>query len=106
MAVKHKLGATFRLLLDDFTEQEWNDLYPFEEIEADIGQGAARHNTQISVDPDAREILIEAETTTMRVGPAELDIRILKDGKAILIPADGVIKFSIVKTITTGETYQ
>lgn len=104
MAVKHKHGATFRLLLSDFTIDEWSDLYPFDEIEADIGQGSARFDTTVTVDPDAREILIEAETSAMKIGPAELDIRIVKSGQTILLPADGVIKFSIVKTITAGAT--
>lgn len=104
MTQKHKLGATFRLLLSDFTEDEWNDLYPFAEIEADIGQGSARFDTTVTVDPDAREILVEAETVGMKIGPAELDIRILKDGQTILLPTDGIIKFSLVKTITTGAT--
>lgn len=100
MSQKHKIGATFRLMLEDFTPEEWSDIYPFTSITAQIGQGAVKYPTVVTVDPDARQILITAETGTMRLGPAELDVRILKEGQTILIPADGVIKISLVKTIT------
>jgi len=100
MATKIKHGSTFRMIMSDFTEVEWGAIYPHDFIEAEIGQGDDRTPTTIVADPDERIITITAETSHMRLGPAEMDIRVTKGYDTIIIPDSGVFKFLIVKTVT------
>jgi len=88
------------MVLSDFTDDEWNAFYPYDFIEAEIGQGNNRTPTAITANVEDREIMITADTDDLRLGPAEMDIRITKGYDTIILPGDGVFKFTIVKTIT------
>lgn len=103
--VKLKRGATFKLVLE-FTELEWLDIYPFTSIECDVGQGSARYDTNISIDAASRSVLISASTDSWKLGLAKLDIRVVKSGQVIMIPADSVIQFNVVASVTDGSTYE
>lgn len=98
--LKQKRGATFRLVLDQFDGDTWANINGAQVIEADVSQKAGRFSTTVVVDAVSQSILITANTSTWALGPAELDILIVKDGNRIIIPADGVIKINVLKTVT------
>lgn len=101
--IKIKKGATFYVGFD--FEGDWDVLYPWESIEADVSQkGNPKRNTDIVVDPVKREITVIADTSEWSVGAAQMDIRIVKGNRIYVYPQDSVINILVVDTVTLGDT--
>lgn len=102
-SMKQKIGDAFEVSLE-LTEDEWADLWPWISIEADVAQNKIKHNTNIIVDEVEHIITIRADTTNWILGPAKMDILVTKENEKRMIPSSTVFKFSVVESITKGDT--
>lgn len=98
---KIKRGSTLQATVR-FTPEEWSSLYPFDLVSVAVAQGQTTHCLEIEFDEASQTALITGETSDWRIGSAKMDIRIVKDGKTIMFPGDGVISFQIVASVATG----
>lgn len=96
---KFKIGATLQLLLE-FTEEEFDAIYPNEEFlaEAEI-TGGAEYTLTPTIDVAARSILLSASTTGWTRGRYKCDIRVTKNGVVSFLPADSYIEFELISPV-------
>lgn len=102
MLPEYNRGTTFEVLLSDFTEEEWQLLYPWDSIASDAVQGTRRHPLVVSVDEENRSILLSADTSDWDLRPVRADARIRKNGRNIDLPKSPAIRAVIVAGVT-GE---
>lgn len=104
MTPSFKRGATARILLDQFTDEEWSAIHPWSEIEADAQQGSVIHPMTVTTDPDARRILLSANTVGWLLRLARIDVRIERGGVTIYLPGASTLQIEIVAPVTTEST--
>ncbi|MDN3712117.1 hypothetical protein QWZ10_10500 [Paracoccus cavernae] len=102
-----KRGATFKAQLI-FDAEEWAEIYPWEEITAEVGQGGRRYPLAVSVAASQRTITVTAAPAstrlwlteeTGRTGVAAFDVWITKDGARLPIPASSNIPLKIIEGV-------
>lgn len=95
-----KRGATFKATLE-FTEQEWAAIYPWDAIEAEVGQGSKRYPLNIQVNAAARTVtLVRVNTSLWVVGPAAFDVWITRGSQKLPFPASSNIRLNVIEGIT------
>ncbi|WP_373945111.1 hypothetical protein [Paracoccus marcusii] len=104
MTPSFKRGATARILLDQFTDEEWSAIHPWGAIKADAQQGSIIHPMTITADPDARTILLSADTATWSLRLARVDVRIERGGVTVYLPGASTLQVEIVAPITMENT--
>jgi hypothetical protein len=81
-----KRGETLRLLLDQFTDDEWAALYPWDSATAGARQADRVHPVTAIPDPATRTILLTADTSGWLPRIAQIDLRITRDGRITHVP--------------------
>lgn len=99
-----KRGATARILLDQFTDEEWAAIHPWDEIKAEAQQGAVVHPMTVTFDPEARTILLSAETSSWLLRLARIDVRIERGGVTVYLPGASTLLIEITSPVTTEAT--
>lgn len=99
MSVRVKRNSTFRADLI-FTEEEWAALYPWEAIEAKLGQGARRFPLQVATNAEQRQVTVTlSDPNQWRrtvAGEAAFDVWITRNGLRIPIPAGENMNFTLI----------
>lgn len=106
--MKYKKGASIPLFLDDFTDEEWQAIYPFDEIScvAQIERAATEVEYFFTheVDEVNRIISFEANTINWPVAKYRADIRVKNNGRNTFIPADKYIRFEVIESIADDKS--
>lgn len=97
--IKVKKGYNFSVALQ-FTEEEWDSIFPIDEIVSEFKQNNRYSTLEIDVDEETRCIFVKAETDDWSVGTGYFDIKITKDGVKQAIPELTNIEVQIVQGIT------
>lgn len=95
-----KRGETLRILLDQFTEEEWAALYPWDNAAADAQQAGIVHAMTVVPDPATRTILLTADTAAWQPRLAQIDLRILRDGRTVYLPPSEYFSLLVTKPAT------
>lgn len=101
MTPSFKRGATARILLDQFTDEEWAAIHPWDAIKAEAQQGAVVHPMAVTSDPEARTILLSADTSSWLLRLARIDVRIVRGSAAIYLPSATSLLIEITSPVTT-----
>lgn len=101
MTPAFKRGATARILLDQFTDEEWGAIHPCDEIKAEAQQGAVVHPMTVTFDPEARTILLSANTSTWSLRLARIDARLVRNGVTVYLPSASSLLIEITSPVTT-----
>jgi len=96
----YKIGATVQILLQ-MDQEEFDAIYPHTSFmaEAEI-TGGQEYQLTPTIDVLNRSILLTANTTGWQKGQYKCDIRIVKNGMTLFIPADSYITFNLVPPVT------
>lgn len=94
MTARIKRGTTFRAQVE-LELAEWAALWPWDAATAEVRQQGARHDLQVSADPDSRIIALRAETSDWAIGAAAFDVRIRRGADIIAIPATQNIRLQV-----------
>lgn len=104
MTPTFKRGATARILLDQFTDEEWAAIHPWDAIKAEAQQGAVVHPMTVTFDADARTILLSADTSAWSLRLARIDVRIERGGVTVYLPGASTLQAEIISPVTTEAT--
>ena len=77
---EYKQGVPFQAL-GEFTPEEWSEIYPWDSIRSEAQTGQTEHEMTITVMPEVRAILIEADTHPMALGTYIFDVLTITNGK-------------------------
>lgn len=94
MTARIKRGTTFRAQVE-LDPAEWAALWPWDAATAEVRQQGARHDLQVTADPDSHIIALRAETSGWAIGTATFDVRIRRGDDLIAIPATRNIRLAI-----------
>ena len=95
----YKKGATLGIEIE-FTEEEWAEIYPWDEILSECENATTEYPLTITTDEQARTILLSSSTDNFLKGFYKADIRIVKNGTVMFIPKEGYINFTITTPIS------
>lgn len=104
MIPEYNRGTPFEVLLSNFTDEEWDLIYPWDEVQSDAVQGGNRFPLQVLADPANRTILLSAPTDSWDLRSVRCDVRITKDGRNVDLPKSPGIRARIVAGITGERT--
>lgn len=104
MTPAFKRGATARILLDQFTDEEWAAIHPWDSIKAEAQQGSVVHPMTVTADPEARTILLSADTSGWLLRLARVDVRIVRGGVTVYLPSASTLLIEITSPVTTEAT--
>lgn len=91
-----KQGATFRATLM-FTENEWNGIYPWDEIVPFMSQESVRYELDYEINEDTMSVDITSETYDWKIGPIKFDIWIIRGEYTIPIPNNYSIEMQVIQ---------
>ena len=82
-----KRGIPFRAVIE-FTDEEWEDLIPIEEVRSSVRINNAKMAAlDVVVDEDSKSFLISAEDTSQWIaGKAEFDVLVYRVGISSPVP--------------------
>ena len=95
----YKKGATLGIEIE-FTEEEWAEIYPWDEILSECENATTEYPLTITTDAQARTILLSSPTDNFLKGFYKADIRVVKDGTVMFIPREGYINFTITNPVS------
>ena len=95
----YKKGATLGIEIE-FTEEEWAEIYPWDEILSECENATTEYPLTITTDAQARTILLSSPTDNFLKGFYKADIRIVKNGTVMFIPREGYINFTITNPVS------
>lgn len=95
----YKKGATLGIEIE-FTEEEWAEIYPWDEILSECENATEEYPLTITTDVQARTILLSSSTDSFLTGLYKADIRVVKNGIVMFIPKKGYITFTIVNPVS------
>ena len=95
----YKKGATLGIEIE-FTEEEWAEIYPWDEILSECENATTEYPLTITTDTQARSILLSSPTDNFLKGFYKADIRIVKNGTVMFIPKEGYINFTITTPVS------
>ena len=95
----YKKGATLGIEIE-FTEEEWAEIYPWDEILSECENATTEYPLTITTDAQARTILLSSPTDNFLKGLYKADIRIVKNGTVMYIPKKGYINFTITAPVS------
>lgn len=104
----YKRGSTIRILLDEFTEAEWEAVYPFDEAKAeanlDKDPDLLEYAFEVITDEAAKSIILKSVSADLwPEGDYRLDVRFTREGEHIFVPATEYVKFKIIRPVTDDE---
>ena len=95
----YKKGATLGIEIE-FTEEEWAEIYPWDEILSECENATTEYPLTITTDVQTRTILLSSPTDTFLKGFYKADIRVVKNGTVMFIPKEGYINFTITNPVS------
>lgn len=95
----YKKGATLGIEIE-FTEEEWAEIYPWDEILSECENATTEYPLTITTDVQARTILLSSPTDNFLRGFYKADIRVVKNGTVMFIPKEGYINFTITTPVS------
>ena len=95
----YKKGATLGIEIE-FTEEEWAEIYPWDEILSECENATTEYPLTITTDEQTRTILLSSPTDNFLKGFYKADIRIVKNGTVMFIPKEGYINFTITAPVS------
>ena len=95
----YKKGATLGIEIE-FTEEEWAEIYPWDEILSECENATTEYPLTITTDAQARTILLSSSTDNFLKGFYKADIRVVKNGTVMFIPKEGYINFTITTPVS------
>lgn len=95
----YKKGATLGIEIE-FTEEEWAEIYPWDEILSECENATTEYPLTITTDVVARTILLSSSTDNFLKGFYKADIRIVKNGTVMFVPKEGYINFTITNPVS------
>ena len=95
----YKKGATLGIEIE-FTEEEWAEIYPWDEILSECENATTEYPLTITTDAQTRTILLSSPTDNFLKGFYKADIRIVKNGTVMFIPKEGYINFTITTPVS------
>ena len=95
----YKKGATLGIEIE-FTEEEWAEIYPWDEILSECENATTEYPLTITTDAQARTILLSSSTDNFLNGAYKADIRVVKNGTVMFIPKKGYINFTITNPVS------
>lgn len=95
----YKKGATLGIEIE-FTEEEWAEIYPWDEILSECENATTEYPLTITTDAQARTILLSSPTDNFLKGFYKADIRVVKNGTVMFIPKEGYINFTITTPVS------
>ena len=95
----YKKGATLGIEVE-FTEEEWAEIYPWDEILSECENSTTEYPLTITTDAQTRTILLSSPTDNFLNGLYKADIRIVKNGTVMYLPKDGYINFKITSPVS------
>lgn len=95
----YKKGATLGIEIE-FTEEEWVEIYPWDEILSECENATTEYPLTITTDAQARTILLSSPTDNFLKGFYKADIRVVKNGTVMFIPKEGYINFTITTPVS------
>ena len=99
-----KRGSTVQILLDQFNDDEWDAIHPWDSIRAEARQGSVVYPMTVTFDADARNILLSADTSTWALRLARMDVRIERGGVTVYLPGASTLQAEITLPVTTEAT--
>lgn len=100
-----KQGSTFRVVVE-FTEEEWDSLYPYDEIYSEVKIKTNYYQLQVTPNETEKTLILTSDTDAWSTGSASFDIKVYKNGIVQFFPADGALTFTVIKPITNEEDDQ
>lgn len=97
--LKIKKGASFRLALQ-FTEQEWESIFPVDLIVSQYRQGDTVVNLEVEADALTRCIYLRSETTSWNLGKGSFDVKLIRGGLVTIIPELTNVEVQVIKGVT------
>ena len=95
----YKKGATLGIEIE-FTEEEWAEIYPWDEILSECENATTEYPLTITTDVVTRTILLSSPTDSFLKGFYKADIRIVKNGTVMFVPKEGYINFTITNPVS------
>ena len=95
----YKKGATLGIEIE-FTEEEWAEIYPWDEILSECENATTEYPLTITTDAQTRTILLSSPTDNFLKGFYKADIRIVKNDTVMFIPKEGYINFTITTPVS------
>ena len=99
----YKRGATLGIEIE-FTEEEWAEIYPWDEILSECENATTEYPLTITTDVQARTILLSSPTDDFLKGFYKADIRVVKNGTVMYVPKEGYINFTITTPVSEVTT--
>ena len=99
----YKKGATLGIEIE-FTEEEWTEIYPWDEILSECENATTEYPLTITTDAQTRTILLSSPTDNFLKGFYKADIRVVKNGTVMFIPREGYINFTITNPVSEVTT--
>ena len=104
----YKRGAIIRILLDEFTQGEWDAIWPFESVKCEANLENDLNLLEysfsaVSDDVTKTIVLTSVSADEWPEGNYRLDVRFTKGGEHIYVPATDYIKFKIIRPVTDNE---
>lgn len=95
-----KRGSTVQILLDQFTDDEWAAIYPWDAARCEAYYPGWTSALDVEVDPAARTIMLSAVTTDWPIRLLKADLLITRDGRDDYVPSAGFFQFMIIQPAT------
>lgn len=95
----YKRGATLGIEIE-FTEEEWAEIYPWDEILSECENDTIEFPLTITTDVQTRTILLSSPTDSFPSGAYKADVRIVKSGTVMFVPKKGYIRFTITNPVS------
>ena len=98
-----KRGSTVQILLDQFTDEEWAAVYPWTSASSEARYPGGTQTLTVSADPEAKTILLSAETDGWPLRLMKADLLIERAGASTYVPAANFFEFQITQPATEAN---
>ena len=98
-----KRGSTVQILLDQFTDEEWAAVYPWTAARSEARYPGGTQSLAVTVDEEARTILLSAGTEGWPVRLMKADLLIERDGRSDYLPSANFFEFQITQPATEAN---
>lgn len=96
MNINLKKGTHFQFIVV-MDPDEWNVLFPFDSVTAQVSTGNNFFNLEIIIDEETRTIVASSPTDEWLIGKYKCEIKIEKNGSSFYIPPKSYFTFEIEK---------
>lgn len=98
-----KRGSTVRILLDQFTDEEWAAIYPWTAATSEARYPGGTQSLAVTVDETARTIMLSADTAEWPLRLMKADLLIERAGASTYVPAANFFEFQITQPATEAS---